>query len=160
MLKYSLLHPQILSVLGRAGHRSQVLIADGNYPSMLRRGPRSELVSLNLAPGLVTATDVLRVLLTATPFEAAHVMEPDRSGPYAMKEDPAIWKEFDELLREAGTPLKLEPLKVPYFYDAASGPDLALVIVTGEQRIYANLLLTIGVVQPTAKPARPRRRRD
>jgi len=27
-------------------------------------------------------------------------------------------------------------------------PDLALAISTGEQRIYANLLLTIGVVMP------------
>ncbi len=34
------------------------------------------------------------------------------------------------------------------FYDAARGPDLALAISTGEQRIYANLLLTIGVVMP------------
>ena len=57
---------------------------------------------------------------------------------------------------KAGTPLKLEPLKVPHFYDAASGPDLAMVIVTGEQRIYGNLLLTIGVVQPT--PRRGERR--
>ena len=30
----------------------------------------------------------------------------------------------------------------------ARGPDLALAIATGEQRIYANVLLTIGVVMP------------
>jgi uncharacterized membrane protein YqgA involved in biofilm formation len=34
------------------------------------------------------------------------------------------------------------------FYDMARGPDLVLAIATGEQRIYANLLLTIGVVMP------------
>ena len=34
------------------------------------------------------------------------------------------------------------------FYDEASGPDTCLQIATGEQRIYANLLLTIGVVPP------------
>ncbi len=33
-------------------------------------------------------------------------------------------------------------------YDAARGPDIALVIATGERRIYANILLTIGVVPP------------
>jgi L-fucose mutarotase len=42
----------------------------------------------------------------------------------------------------------LEPLKRFAFYDTACGPDLALAISTGEQRIYANLLLTIGVVRP------------
>ena len=30
----------------------------------------------------------------------------------------------------------------------ARGPDCALAIATGEQRIYANILLTIGVVMP------------
>jgi hypothetical protein len=33
MLKYELLHPKINEVLGRAGHYSKVLIADGNYPA-------------------------------------------------------------------------------------------------------------------------------
>jgi hypothetical protein len=33
-------------------------------------------------------------------------------------------------------------------YDAACEPDVALVIATGEQRVYANILLTIGVVPP------------
>jgi len=33
------------------------------------------------------------------------------------------------------------------FYEAAHHGDVALVIQTGEQRIYANLLLTIGVVK-------------
>ena len=41
------------------------------------------------------------------------------------------------------------------FYDMARGRDLALAIATGEQRTYANLLLTIGVVQPS--PRRPDR---
>ena len=31
MIKYRLLHPQLLSVLGRAGHGNRVLIADANY---------------------------------------------------------------------------------------------------------------------------------
>jgi L-fucose mutarotase len=34
------------------------------------------------------------------------------------------------------------------FYDAARDPDLALVIASGERRIFANILITIGVVPP------------
>ena len=34
------------------------------------------------------------------------------------------------------------------FYDACRDSDTALVIASGEQRIYANILLTIGVVPP------------
>jgi L-fucose mutarotase len=34
------------------------------------------------------------------------------------------------------------------FYEAARSPNTALVIATGEQRTWACILLTIGVVQP------------
>ena len=39
MLKTPILHPQILAALGRAGHSSKILIADGNYPFHTKRGP-------------------------------------------------------------------------------------------------------------------------
>jgi L-fucose mutarotase len=31
------------------------------------------------------------------------------------------------------------------FYDIVRSPDVGLVIATGEERLYANLLLTIGL---------------
>ena len=71
MLKTALLHPEIMEALGGAGHGSQVLIADGNYPCSTTAGPNAQLVYLNLAPGLVTATDVLKVLVQTVPIEAA-----------------------------------------------------------------------------------------
>ena len=55
MLRSELIHPKISEVLARAGHSSKVLIADGNYPAASAIGPRAELVSLNLAPGLDVA---------------------------------------------------------------------------------------------------------
>ena len=138
MLKFPLLHPQILEALGRAGHGSQILIADGNYPLATRTHPSARRVFLNLAPDLVLVTDVARVLAQAVPIEAAQVMIPE-TGP-----EPQIFAEFRQLLPDVA----LEPLGRFEFYDAARGPDLALAIATGERRIYANLLLTIGVVQP------------
>jgi L-fucose mutarotase len=138
MLKTRLLHPGILEALGEAGHGAQVLIADGNYPLVTRSNDAARRVYLNLAPGLVTVTDVLDVLRGAIPIEAAHVMGPD-SG-----EEPGIFADFRAML--PGTPL--QQLGRFQFYDMARGLDLALAIATGEQRIYANLLLTIGVVMP------------
>jgi len=88
MLKSKLLHPDILAVLGAAGHNSKVLIADGNYPFSTALGPRAELVCLNLSPGIVTATQALEAVVSAVPVQGASVMVPARSGPYAMKEDP------------------------------------------------------------------------
>lgn len=138
MLKTKLLHPEILAALGGAGHGSKVLIADGNFPFGTGANPAAKRVYLNLAPGLVTVTDVLKVLVETIPVEAAEVMLP-ASGP-----EPSIFAEFRDLLPG----LELKPLGRFEFYDTARERDVMLVISTGEQRIYANLLLTIGVVMP------------
>ena len=142
MLTYRLLQPEILRALGEAGHGARVLIADGNYPLATRTHERATRVFLNLAPDLVRVTDVLAVLADAIPVEAAHVMVPDAG------DEPPIFAEFRALLPG----LELSPLGRFAFYDAAREPDLALAIATGERRIYANLLLTIGVVPPGAGP--------
>lgn len=138
MLRYRLLHPEILAALGTAGHGSRILIADGNFPFDTRTYPRARRVYLNLAPDMLKVTDVLNVLVDAIPIEAAHVMMPDTGV------EPAIFSEF----RAALTGLAIEPLERFAFYDAARQPDVALVIATGERRVFANLLLTIGVVAP------------
>ena len=137
MLKYRLLHPEILQALGGAGHGSKVLIADGNYPFATGVNPSTRRVFLNLAPGLVSVTDVLGVLVDAMPIEAAQVMMPDTGG------EPAIFQDFRSILPPG---LDLGKLGRFEFYDTARQPDTALLIATGEQRIYANILLTIGVV--------------
>ena len=62
MLIGKLIHPQLLSALGRAGHGSRVLISDGNNPHATARGRNAELVFLNLAPGLLGVCQVLKVL--------------------------------------------------------------------------------------------------
>jgi L-fucose mutarotase len=139
MLRTRLLHPQILLALGGAGHGSKVLIADGNYPFGTGGPAEAARVHLNLAPGLVKVTDVLKVLLETIPIEAAEVMR-SVEGP-----EPEIFPEFRHLL---GPGLPLRCLGRFEFYDAARHRDTALVIATGEQRLYANLLLTIGVVMP------------
>ncbi len=136
MLKQTLIHPDILEALASAGHGSKILITDGNYPASTMLGENASLVYLNLAPGIPKVTDVLRVLLTSIPVEDAAVMEP-AEGP-----EPAIFDEFRRMLPD----ITLSTFDRFSFYEEASGPDTCLQIVTGEQRIYANLLLTIGVV--------------
>ncbi len=140
MLRYTLLHPEILAALGSAGHGSQVLIADGNYPFTTGSQALARRVYLNLAPGKLSCTDVLAALADAIPIEAAHVMVPD-SGV-----EPTIFAEFRTIIPDV--PLQ-HVARFP-FYDAARGSDVTLVIATGEQRVYANILLTIGVVPPPA----------
>jgi len=147
MLKTQLIHPQILAALARAGHTSKVVITDGNFPHWTKRSPNAEVVYLGLMPGWPTCTDVLKALVTAIPIEAAHLMDTQKTGPYAMTTDPEIWQEFGAILKGTDCRGEMTKLEKPEFYAAASSPDVCLTIATGERRIYANLLLTIGVVR-------------
>jgi L-fucose mutarotase len=137
MLKTRLIHPELLAALAQAGHGAQVLIADGNYPYSTRLGQDTPLTYLNLAPGLVSVEQVLDVLLDAVTVEAAAVMVPD-----AGQATPEIHGRFRELL---GGGVDLDGLSRDEFYAAAQSDNVVLVVATGEQRTYANLLITIGV---------------
>jgi len=136
MLRTKLTHPEILEALGSAGHGSVVLIADGNYPFSTGAAPGARRVYLNFAPGLLTVPEVLRVLVETIPIESVDVMVPE-SG----QEHP-ILPEFRQIFGE----MPLSPIGRIPFYNKARSPDTALVIATGEQRTYACVLLTIGVI--------------
>ena len=151
MLKSPLLHPQITAALARAGHGAKVLISDGNYPHWTTRGPNADVVYLNLAPGLLPVTDVLATLLTAINVEKAEVMDYARTGLNSLPADPPIWDEFRQIFRAANVDVQLDRVERFQFYHLAGSPDVCLTVATGDQRIYANLLLTIGVVS-AAKP--------
>jgi L-fucose mutarotase len=138
MLTTKLLHPEILEALGGSGHGGKILIADGNYPFNTRANPAAKRVYLNFTPGKLNAVEVLAVLAEAIPIESADVMVPDKGS------EPPIFKEFRKLLPG----LELQKHGRFVFYDLARDSDCCLVIATGEQRIYSNILLTIGVVPP------------
>jgi L-fucose mutarotase len=135
MLRTGLIHPQILDALGSAGHGSLVLISDGNYPSLTAPSPNARRVYLNLRPGVVSVTEILEALLPVVTIERVAVMAPDDG------KSPPVQ---DELLGLVGPKTPVAHLSRFDFYAATRSQDLALVIVSGDQRWWANLLLTIG----------------
>ena len=148
MLKISVLHPEILAALGSAGHLAKVLISDGNYPHSTCPNPRAKIVWANFVPGIVDAVTALKIVARLVPIEAVDVMEPARSGEYAMANDPPIWKDFRRVLaEESDFRGELSPWQKPEFNERAGSNDLCLVIATAETQIYANILVTIGVVR-------------
>lgn len=134
MLKGKLIHPDIMAALSSCGHGDKVLIADGNYP-LASKTREAQTVYLGLAPGMPAVSDVLEVLQSVVNIEKAQVMDP------ADGSTPEIFHLFEDLLGE----IKLEKLERYAFYDACCQPDVRLAISTGEKRVFANLLITIGV---------------
>ena len=144
MLKHRLLHPEISEILARAGHHAKVLIADGNYPASTTLGPNARLVSLNLAPGIVTVSQVLETLLTAIPVDAVNTMGIPADDPYAQRGDPAVWTDYRRIVSAAGLALPLSPIDKWQFYEAVASRDHVLTIQTADQQLWANVLLTLG----------------
>ncbi len=143
MLKTTLLHPEILRVVARAGHHSKILIADGNYPASSKRGPGAELVCLQLSPGIPTVAQVLRALLSALPVDSINTMGIPPDDPYAAFGEPPAWAEYRSIVEESGG-ASIEPISKWDFYKAVESPDHVLTIQTADQALWANVLLTLG----------------
>ena len=139
VLRFPLIHPPLLAALAACGHGGKVLLADANYSSATNAHPDAMVVYLNLRPGLLTVDQVLEPLLAAVPVEAADVMTPGDGT------EPEAFARYRELL---GPAVPLRPLERFPFYAACREPDLAVCVATGDDRLYANLLLTIGFVAP------------
>ncbi|GII77371.1 L-fucose mutarotase [Sphaerisporangium rufum] len=139
MLRHRLTHPPLLAALAGTGHGSRVLLADGNYACDVNVRPGAPVVHLNLRAGLVRVDDVLELLAEAVPLEAVHSMRPDQGG------EPEVLARYRELLG-GGPPI--QALDRHEFYRQARGADVALAVATGDERLYANLLLTVGHIVP------------
>lgn len=134
MLTSKLIQPQIMAALAKCGHGSKILIADGNYPLAEKTGS-AEKIYLGLTRGLPTVSQVLDAVLSAVNVEKAEVMLPGDGS------EPEIFPEFRQLLGG----MELSGLGRYAFYDACMEEGaLVLAIATGEQRVFANILLTIG----------------
>lgn len=134
MLTGKCIHPQLMKAISLLGHGDQILIADGNYPLDSKTGD-AEKIWLGLTKGMPTVTQVLETLQEEINFEKAVVMDPQT------EEEPEIFEDFKKMLNG----MELDKLERFEFYDACGKKTVRLAISTGEQRTFANLLLTIGV---------------
>lgn len=135
-----LLNSSLLSVLADMGHGDDIAIVDANYPaaSGARRLVRHDGAS---------ATDVLRAVLSVMPVDdfvdapAAVMACPD--GP------PPILEEFQALLdRAEARAVAVTPVERFAFYEQAR--STYAIVITGERRLYGNIIVKKGVVRPDA----------
>lgn len=134
MLTTACINPEIMKVLSLCGHGDKVLIADGNYPLAARSGI-ADKVYLGLTTGVPEVTQVLEVLKRVINIEKAEVMSPGDDS------EPPVFKDFSKILGG----MELSPLDRYAFYEECDKPVVKLAISTGEGRVFANLLVTVGV---------------
>lgn len=136
MINTDILHPEVLRILATAGHGAGIVIADGNFPFGTMADKNVPRIYLNFAPDMLNTIDVLKRIVKAIPLEGAQAPVPDDGSI------PPIFSEYKECLPKEITIDKLDRFG---FYDAVKDPSTALVIATGESRIYSCIRLIVGV---------------
>lgn len=133
--------PELLKVLCEMGHGDEIVIADGNFPAETfgKRVIRADGISgaamldavLSLIP-LDTYSDPNFILM--------RLMECDEG-----KIDPVIWNEYKEIADKHDKNVKIGNIDRFAFYERAK--NAYAVIATGEEAVYANIILKKGVIK-------------
>lgn len=133
MLTGNCIHPELIYQAALCGHGDKILIADGNYPLDSKSG-NAKKIYLGLKKGTPQVTDVLDALQNIIRIEKAEVMQPEDGSR------PEIFGVFEQKLGG----MELTCLQRKEFYDLCSEADVRLAVSTGEERTFANILITVG----------------
>lgn len=139
-----ILSPQLLKVLCEMGHSDRLVIADGNFPAE-SIGKDAVVIRMD---GHGTC-EILEAILQLFPLDTyvekpIHLMQ-------VMKGDPVktpIWNEYRKIVNaadERGAAVIGEIERFAFYEEARSA---YAVIATGEEALYANIMLQKGVVCP------------
>ena len=135
------LGPELLKILRAMGHGDEIAIVDANYPAEINTQRLVRMEGVN-------ASRVLEAVVSVMPLDTyvdcpAHTMQ----VVGAPDELPTVVEEFRRIVRiGAGAGIVFGALERFDFY-ARVRTAFALV-ATGEQRLYGNIILKKGVIEP------------
>lgn len=137
-----ILGPQLLAILREMGHGDELAMVDANFPavSLARRLVRADAAE---APRMLDAVCTLLPLDSYVEC-AVHTMAVVGDSQAV----PEVVRRFAEVIATRAPEYRggMGSLERGKFYDRAA--RAFAIVVTGEQRLYGNILLTKGVVSP------------
>lgn len=135
------LSPALLKILCEMGHGDEIVIADANFPAETfgARVVRADGIS---------GTDMLDAVLSVLPLDTysdpnfilMKLMDCDEG-----KVNPVIWKNYKKIADSHDDNVKIGNIDRFEFYERAR--KAYAVIATGEEAIYANIILKKGVIK-------------
>ncbi len=130
--------PELLKILCEMGHGDEIVIADGNFPAeaLGKRVIRADGIGgiemldaiLSLIP-LDTYADKNFMLMETTPGDPV----------------PEIWEKYREVAERRDDNVRSAALERFAFYERAK--KAYAIVATGEEAVYANIILKKGVVR-------------
>lgn len=133
--------PELVKILCEMGHGDEIVIADGNFPSenFGKRVIRADGIS-----GVQMLDAVMSLILLDTysdpNFILMRLMKCDEG-----KINPVIWEEYKTVAQKHDDNLKIGNIDRFEFYERAQ--KAYAVIATGEEAVYANIILKKGVIK-------------
>lgn len=135
-----ILSPELVKILMEMGHGDEIVIADGNFPSETI-GKRVVRCDGHGVPELLDAIMKLFPLDTYTE-KPVMLMEVVKGDPVV----PTIWDDYKKIINKYEPEnCKIEMIERFAFYERAK--TAYAVVATGEEAIYANIILKKGVVK-------------
>lgn len=133
-----LVSPELLKILCEMGHGDEIVIADGNFPS----GTCGKRVIRADGLGGVEVLDAVMSLIPLDTYadENFMLMQTTNGDP-----TPEIWAKYDKIANKRDKNVKKTLIERYAFYERAK--NAYAVIATGEQAIYANIILKKGVIK-------------
>lgn len=137
------LSPDLLKILRAMGHGDEIAIVDANFPA---EAMAQRLVRLD---GL-DAVRVLDAVLSVMPLDPPQFV-PEAAWRMEVVGDPTaeqpIFGEFRSVIaHREGPAFRLGSIERFGFYERVKG--CFAVVVTGERRLYGNIVLKKGIVRP------------
>lgn len=135
-----ILSPEMVKTLMEMGHGDEIVIADGNFPAEAI-GKRVVRCDGHGVPELLDAIMQLFPLDTYTD-KPVMLMAVVKGDPVV----PTIWDEYKDIINKYEPEnCKIEMIERFAFYERAK--TAYAVVATGEEAIYANIILKKGVVK-------------
>jgi len=135
----NIISPQLMKVMMEMGHGDEIVIADGNFPAA------SIAQRLACADGH-NAGELLEAILKFLPLDI-YVEKPVALMAVVAGDDtkPSIWQEYSRIITNSGE--KFEDFEFVERFDFYERAKKAYAVVsTGEQALYANIILKKGIV--------------
>ncbi len=133
----SIISPELLKILMEMGHGDELCIGDGNFPGE-SMGQKCVRCDGHGVPEVLEA--ILKLFPLDTYAQPLYLMA-KVPGDDA---DVSIWKEYEEIVA-LHTDAKMEFLERFDFYERAK--NAYAVLMTGESKIYANIIIKKGIVK-------------
>ena len=139
----SIISPELLKILMEMGHGDELVIGDGNFPAA---SYAQRLVRLD-GHGVPDILDAVLQLFPLDKFEQqqAFLMEVVPGSMGSSDEDPPIWAEYQKII-EGHEPDFPGFGHIERFSFYKRSKQAYAIVATGEQALYANIILKKGVI--------------